>query len=250
MIGIVGGLGPYAGTNLLNKIFDNTLASCDQEHVDAALISLPSKITDRTEYLNGSVKENPAIAIAKALLKLQTTGATVAGITCNTAHAKPIYKVIMSELEKAKSPIKVLSMIDETISFVSENYSNISNIGVLSTTGTYKSKVYYDALKSKGYKAIVPPPEMQDKIIHPAIYHPQYGIKAISKPIQKQARDNLLQGVSYLKEKGAQSVILGCTEISLAITEQKINGLITIDPTTILARALIQATNPNKLKPL
>ncbi|RPI41687.1 MAG: aspartate racemase, partial [Bacteroidetes bacterium] len=56
MIGIVGGMGPYAGLDLLRKIYDNTLAGSDQEHLDTILISLSSRIPDRTEYLLG--KEN------------------------------------------------------------------------------------------------------------------------------------------------------------------------------------------------
>ena len=250
MIGIVGGVGPYSGTDLLNKVFNNTLANNDQEHLDAVLLSMPSKIEDRTEYLIGNVKVNPAFAIVEVLLKLEKTGATVAGIPCNTAHSERIFKLIQSELEKAKSTIEVLNMIDETITFISSNYPNVTKIGVLSTTGTYKSKLYSSALKSKGYIAIIPSLEMQEDIIHPAIYHKTYGIKTSSNPIHSQARENLLKGISFLKEQGAELVILGCTEIPLAITESKINDVNTVDPTNILARALIHRSNPHKLKPL
>ena len=59
MIGIVGGVGPYAGLDLMRKVFDQTLAGGDQEHVDALLFSLPSGIADRTEYLEGRVEQNP-----------------------------------------------------------------------------------------------------------------------------------------------------------------------------------------------
>lgn len=250
MIGIVGGIGPYSGIDLLKKVFDNTLANSDQEHLDATLISASSKIEDRTEYLIGNVKENPAISIAEVLLKLQNMGATVAGIPCNTAHSKKIFNVIQLQLQKAEATIKVLNMIEETVSFIAANYPSITKVGVLSTTGTYKSGVYTKALLSKGYEVIVPSLEMQENLIHPAIYHSIYGIKTISNPIHPQARKNLLEGVSFLKAQGAEAVILGCTEIPLAITETVINDLITIDPTNVLARALIQHFNPNKLKPL
>ena len=110
MIGIVGGVGPYAGTDLLNKIFNNTLASTDQEHLDAMLLSMPSKIDDRTAYLMGEVKCNPGLAIANIILKLEKTGASVAGIPCNTAHAKTIFDTIVSELKK---PIGIYSLESE-----------------------------------------------------------------------------------------------------------------------------------------
>lgn len=250
MIGIVGGVGPYAGTDLLNKIFNNTLASKDQEHLDAILLSMSSKIEDRTEYLLGKVKINPALAIVEVLHKLELIGSTIAGIPCNTAHSKKIFDTIQLELEKSKSRIKLLNMIDETVLFIASNYPDITKIGVLSTTGTYKSKLYASALRLKGYEAIVPPLEMQENTIHPAIYDKVYGIKTISNPIHPQARQNLLEGCSYLEEQGAELVILGCTEIPLAISESKINNMITVDPTNILARALIKYIDPLKLKPL
>ncbi|MEO5790176.1 MAG: aspartate/glutamate racemase family protein [Gelidibacter sp.] len=250
MIGIVGGVGPYAGTDLLNKIFNNTQANTDQEHLDAILISMSSTIDDRTEYLIGNTEDNPAHAIVKVLLKLEKAGATIAGIPCNTAHSDQIFEVIQSELKKANSTIELLHMINETVAFIADHYPKVTKIGVLSTTGTYKSKLYASALQSKGYEVIVPSLEMQENSIHPAIYHKTYGIKTTSNPIHPQARENLMQGMAFLKEEGAEIAILGCTEIPLAITESNINGVITIDPTNILARALIYKSNPDKLKPL
>ena len=100
MIGIVGGMGSYAGTDLLNKVFDNTLVNNDQDHLDTVLLSMPSGIDDRTEFLIGKVKINPAFAIANVLFKLQNVGATVAGISCNTAHSKKIFNTVLSELKK------------------------------------------------------------------------------------------------------------------------------------------------------
>ena len=47
VIGVVGGMGPYAGLDLVRKIFDQTTASTDQEHLDVILLSTPS-VPDRT----------------------------------------------------------------------------------------------------------------------------------------------------------------------------------------------------------
>ncbi|MFA5667640.1 MAG: amino acid racemase [Balneolaceae bacterium] len=250
MIGIAGGMGPYAGLDLLNKVFDNTLANSDQEHLDAIILSTPSIIDDRTQFLLGKVKVNPAFAIAKILLKLEKAGATVAGIPCNTAHSDSIFKVIRQELEKANSKITLLNMIEETISFIATTYPSIKKVGVLSTTGSYKNQLYSAPLEANGFKVIQPTLAMQENLIHPAIYHPIYGIKTVSNPIHPKAKENLLKGILYLKEHGAEAVILGCTEIPLAITESKIYEIITVDPANILARALIHLQNPDKLKPL
>lgn len=247
MIGIVGGVGPYAGIDLLKKIYDNTIANSDQEHLDTVLLSMPSSINDRTEYLQNTKIDNPANALATLLLKLEKMGATVAGIPCNTAHVKEIFDVILQKINNENSNIKVLNMIQETILFLNQNYPYIIRVGVLSTTGTYKSGVYSDALMHNNYEAILPTIEIQEELIHPAIYNSTFGIKSQSNPVHPKAIENLLQGISYLKKKGAQAVILGCTEIPLAIPQKEIDGVVTIDPTNVLARALIKNYSPNKL---
>jgi len=249
MIGIVGGIGPYAGLDLLRKVFDNTIAGKDQDHIDAILLSMPSSILDRTEYLVGKVKENPGLAIAEVVKRLEMAGAMVAGIPCNTAHVSEIFQPILDELLMEGCRIKVLHMIHETVSFLAGTFPRIKRIGVLSTTGTYLNSVYKDALEAKGYEVFRPGSEMQEQLIHPAIYHPEYGIKSVSNPVESRAKNNLLEGFSYLKERGAEAVILGCTEIPIAFPEKNIEGLVAIDPTTVLARALIQYDTPEKLKP-
>lgn len=248
MIGIVGGIGPYAGKDLLEKVFENTLANNDQEHLDVALLSMSSKIEDRTEYLLGKVKDNPGLAIAEVLAKLEQIGVTVAGLPCNTAHAEQIFDVILNELAASKSKIRVLHMIDETVRFITDNFADIKRVGVLSTTGTYKNGLYKNALESAGFEVVVPTPNMQESTIHPAIYHPVYGIKTISKPVDERALNMLLEGVSFLKEQGAEVIIMGCTEIPLALTETTIDNVMMVDPTNILAKALIREYCPEKLK--
>lgn len=249
MIGIVGGVGPYAGIDLLKNIFDNTLANRDQDHLDALLFSLPSKIKDRTEYLLGEVDENPGYSIAKIISDLEKSGATVVGIPCNTAHAPEIFSLVIEELHKQGSHIELLHMINETIDFIKVNYPQFSKIGVLSTTGAYRQKIYSNALKDNGFEAVVPTLDLQENCVHPAIYHPEYGIKSKSNPFHPDAKKNLAIAINYLKENGAEAVILGCTEIPLVITTKEVNGMIAINPTNVLARKLIHKINPAKLKP-
>lgn len=250
MIGIVGGVGPYAGLDLMKKIFDQTLARKDQDHVDTILLSLPSGILDRTEYLEGRVEKNPAFAIAKVLGRLEESGASVAGIPCNTAHTGEIFEVVLRELKRGKRSIQLLNMVSETVSFIQSTHSNLNRIGVLSTTGTYKSRVYVEALEDQGFQVLVPEMEMQETLIHPAIYDPVYGIKSLSDPIDPQAKENLQKGFDFLESRGAQAVILGCTEIPLAFPGHSRGGMLAIDPTLVLARALLKYSNPHKLKPL
>lgn len=248
MIGIVGGIGPYAGVDLLNKIYSNTVAKRDQDYLSVILMSLPSRIEDRTEFLLGEVATNPGYSIAKIILELESSGAVVAGVPCNTAHSDEIFSVILNELKKEGSQIEILHMINETMDFLKLKYPHFSKIGVLSTTGTYKYGIYSKALERNGFIAVEPSLDIQEKYVHPAIYDPDYGIKANSNPFHQKAKENLDVAVNYLKDKGAEAVILGCTEIPLVITTEKIKDLVVINPTNILARRLIHFVKPVKLK--
>jgi aspartate racemase len=250
MIGIVGGVGPYAGLDLLQNVFSQTAADKDQDHLDAVMFNLSSGILDRTEYLLGQIDINPGYAIAEVLLKLEKAGAQVAGIPCNTAHAEEIMAVVTSQLASAGSTIQLLSLIKEAVFDIKSSYPDVIKVGVLSTTGTNKFGIYQQVLQAEGLQPVIIPLDMQESLIHPAIYDLNYGIKARSNPVSEQARQDLLKGIDYLSNQGAQVVIKGCTEIVLAVPEQKINGLPLIDPSIALARALIKAEDPEKLKPL
>jgi len=250
MIGIVGGVGPYAGLDLMHKVFDNTLARSDQDHADTLLFSHSSKIVDRTEYLEGREKDNPAEAISEILYRLDQAGATVAGIPCNTAHAAPIFDLILKRMQERGTQIMLLHMVRETVSYIKKEAGEIRKVGVLSTTGTYKSGVYREALVAEGYEVILPTPGMQEKLIHPAIYDQEFRIKTISNPVDPRAIHNLQQGVNYLVQEGAQALILGCTEIPLVKNDLDLVATPAVDPTEILARALIAHAFPEKLKPL
>ena len=244
MIGVVGGMGPYAGLNLVQKIFDETDAKTDQDHIPVSMLSIPHSIADRTEFLTGESPENPAIAISKVIHKLYAQGATVIGMPCNTAHADPIFNEILNRIP---SKIKLVHMIHEVAQYIKNENPSFKKIGVLSTAGTSISNVYREGLAQFGLTELRVPNEIQKTKIDPAIYSKKYGIKAISNPVTEQAKNDLYSGIDHLIIEGAEAVILGCTEIPLAVTEQNINGVPIIDSTRVLARALILASSPNNL---
>jgi aspartate racemase len=148
-----------------------------------------------------------------------------------------------------KCDVLLLHVIEEVGRFLQSNPPHVKQIGVLSTTGTYRAGVYAAVLEPLGFTAVLPPITLQTEKIHPAIYDPVYGLKACGV-VTRQAQENLLLGIATLKGAGAKAIILGCTELPLAYNELAAAGLPLIDPTLILARALIREANPAKLKPL
>ena len=249
IIGIVGGMGPFAGLDLMQKILDQTQATCDQNHLSSALLSFPSAIADRSLFLLGQKGPNPAFAILSIIRTLDGMGVSVIGIPCNTAHSPPIFDVISQELKNSRSKVRLIHMIDETVKFIKEQHPHFRRIGVLSTQGTFRAKVYGSVLKKNGFKVILLSETDQDTV-HKAIYDQADGIKAQANPVSKVARRILLKAIHNLQKNGAQAVILGCSEIPLAVKERAVGGTVIVDPTRILARALIRAVAPDRLKPL
>lgn len=243
-IGIVAGAGPFAGVDLLNKILQQTVAPTDQDHLDIIGWFQPSQIPDRTAFLLGEIDENPANAIAAQIRALASAGAQVVAIPCNTAHAPLIYDEIVARI--ADCDVLFLHMIRETTDFVRQRHPQIERIGVLATSGTQMVRLYPEVFMLQGYETVEPTSAETAQIVMPTIYDPTYGLKATGK--SERARDELLAMIKRLRDRGAQAMILGCTELPLALPEREIDGLPLIDPTRVLARALIRESDPRKLR--
>ncbi|MBL7808588.1 MAG: aspartate/glutamate racemase family protein, partial [Saprospiraceae bacterium] len=142
MIGIVGGIGPMAGVDLYKQIVENTIAATDQEHLPVLLASLPNEITDRTSFLLGLTDKNPASALARVIMLLNNAGCTHVGIACNTAHAPQIYEPMVALLGIMGSRVELVHMIEEVIRQITLHPAQPQRIGILSTIGTYKTRIY------------------------------------------------------------------------------------------------------------
>lgn len=245
MIGIVGGVGPLAGVDIVKKIIEETKASKDQEHLPVLLSSQPHRIADRTAFLLGKKSINPGIALAEIALELEKGGATVVAIPCNTAHAPQIFDKVKETLAQCQAQIRLLHLVEETAKFIRENHAGVK-VGILSTTGTRDTGLYKNVLAKFGVDCIEPDDDLQDSV-HQAIYDETYGIKACSSPVTNRAHDALVEAVQALKSKGAELIVLACTELPLALNEKSYFGLPIVDPNRILARALIAYINPGKL---
>lgn len=239
-IGIVGGMGPQAGVALLNSITCMTGAAKDQEHLPAILMSFPGDIEDRTSFLEGNVGINPAYSIANIISRLEIAGAKIIGIACNTSHAPRIYNVITEELKKAGSEVRLINMPFETCRYLQDNCPKVSRVGVLSTNGTYRAGVYNSVLYDMGFEVIVPEPEFQNDVIHAMVYDTGFGIKSNAGCITGEVNALMKKALSFFRERRADAIILGCTEFSLIPLASQVNGMLVVDSTDVMARALIK----------
>lgn len=250
VIGIVGGMGPEAGLDLMNHINTSTLARKDQDHLSVLLASFPADIHDRTDFLEGRVKTNPAYAIASIVRKLEYAGANLIALACNTSHVPEIYDVILRELFRYDSKVSLLHMPEETCKVIRQGEKDIQKVGIISTNGTYRAGIYETALRTMELTPVVPDPVFQDEVIHAMIYHPDYGIKSTPGRIAPRALACLEQVLDFFEQEGAEAIILGCTELSLILPRDKARNMIIFNSNKCMAQALVRRVNELKVKDL
>lgn len=243
-------MGPQAGVYLADRIVANTLASGDADHIPFLLASRPGNIPDRSAFLLDASAPNPAHEILETADILVRGGCTVLGMPCNTAHAPSILSEVLSGLATRHASVQFLNLIEETAAFCNATLPAASRIGLLATLGTYRSGIYEAALNARGLEALAPDPEVQRDLVHRSLYDDSFGIKTHSNPVREEAVELLSLATEHLREAGAQAVILGCTELPLAVRGRTFAGLPVIDSTTALARALIRAVAPDRLRSL
>jgi aspartate racemase len=230
-VGVIGGVGPAATVDFLDKIVRNTPAQRDQDHVRMAVEHDP-RIPDRTEYLVGDGPD-PTVALYAAAKRLEAADADLIAIPCNTAHA-------FVERIQPYLAIPIVNMLHETVRKAAARFGAAAPVGLLATDGTIASRVYHDAAHAAGLRLLTPDAAHQALVME-AIYGPA-GVKA--GHTTGACRDALLAAIAHLAEGGAAAVILGCTELpriqpaddALAVGGRRVAVL---DPTDLLARACV-----------
>ena len=219
-LGIIGGLGPMATAYFLRLVVEMTDAKTDQEHIEVLLHSKP-QIPDRTRYILGLSEENPMPELLAVGKSLTAQGAEVIAIPCITAH------FFQKQLEK-EIGCQIIHAIEETGKYL--NQEQISHVGIMATAGTIESKLFQEILGKYRITCSIPDQEGQDKVMH-IIYE---DVKA-GKPIEM----DLFQEVSKaLFEEGAQVILLGCTELSMAKRDHVLSAGY-LDVMEVLARAAV-----------
>jgi len=246
LIGIMGGMGPQAGLDMAEKLIAMTRTESDQDHIPFVLFSLPETVPDRTAFLLGKTATNPAYAIADQFENMSTMGVSIAVMACNTAHAGPIFDVALELLRAKGVELRILHLVRETVFHIRKIHPDVQRIGILGTQGTYQTRLYDQVLEDAGLEVVLPDPAVREHDIHAALYAPSFGIKTCPG-ITNEASSRIHSAIRHLQKHGAEAVILGCTELPLAIKEDQIDGMPILDPAKIIVEKLIRETYPEKL---
>lgn len=222
IIGIIGGMGPLATADLFQKIVTHTAAATDQEHLHI-LIDNNTNIPDRTAaLLHGG--EDPLPQMRKSAQWLEQGGAELLVMPCNTAHN---YHAALQD----SVHIPILNMIALTAKALRDQ--GISCAGLLATSGTVQTGIYQRTCAEYGVSLLVPNDTEQQAVMDIIYRGVKAGLTSYDTAAVEQAVARLLAG-------GAQTMILGCTELPLAVKLYHMD-FPAIDPTLELAKGAILA---------
>jgi len=244
MIGILGGMGTQAGLDFCNKLAILYRGKIDQEYPLFILYNKsnipgrPESIGVQTKRLSNRFKnkknKKKYLLVLKNLIKgcqvLKKSKCKFIVIPCNTAH------YWYEDLQK-KINLPIINMPKEVLKYTIKKCKKNSSIGLLATEGTLKTGVY-NKFFDKKYNLIYPNSINQKNSVNKAIKLVKMGnVKAANKIIKPS--------IDYLIKKKCKKIILGCTELPIAIFAFKSfktikSSKIFLDPNLILANAAMR----------
>ena len=244
MIGILGGMGTQAGLDFCNKLAILYRGKVDQDYPlfilynKANIPGRPESIGVQTRSLSNRLinkkSEKKYSLVLKSLINgchvLKKAKCKFIVIPCNTAH------YWFDDLKK-KIDLPIINMPKEVFNFTEKNCKKNSSIGLLATEGTLKTGIY-NKFFDKKYKLIYPNLYTQKNSVNKAI-------KLVKMGKVKSANKAIKNAIDYLIKKKCKKIILGCTELPIAIFAFKSfknirSSKIFLDPNLILANAAMK----------
>ena len=224
MIGILGGMGTQAGLDFCTKLAKLNRGKADQKYPLFVLYN-KSNIPDRKQNLKKYNK------VLKSLIDgckfLQKSKCKFISIPCNTAHYW--YKDLRKKIK-----IPILNMPEIVYLSAKNNLQRNSKIGLLATEATIKTGIYSHYFNRK-FSLISPDTALQKRSVNKSI-------KLVKMGKIKEAERAIKPAVNYLIKKKCKKIILGCTELPIAIfayksfKKAKLSKTF-LDPNLILAEA-------------
>ena len=222
MIGILGGMGTQAGLDFCNKLTVINRGKTDQKYPLFILYN-KSNIPRRPENIKKYY--NVLNSLIKGCHLLQKNKCKFIVMPCNTAH------YWYDDLQK-KIKIPILSMPKEVYLHTKKKCKKNTKIGILCTEATLKTGVYSKYF-NKNFNLISPKNSLQKNSVNKAIKYVKMGKV-------REAEKTIRPAVKNLINQKCKKIILGCTELPVAIFAYKSfkkikESKIFIDPNLLLA---------------
>lgn len=229
-VGIVGGMGSAAGVYFAQQLIAQNLdARRDADHVPFVLCSSPA-IPSRVDAYDRR-GPSPAAPIIESVHRLALAGADFGVVLCNTAH------IFFDDISDSV-PIPLIHLVRNAA--LAAPLRPGSRTGLLATSATVRSGLYERYFTGSGGSLALPDASDQE-IVSAAIFDQDYGIKATGCQPSRAALEALAGVVERLRRsQGIDQLLLGCTELSLAIPADTWCGLPVLDPVKLLARTCLR----------
>lgn len=196
-VGVIGGLGPAATVDFLDRLVTATPAEIDDDHLRIHVDICP-QIPNRNAAMRGE-GPSPGPILARVARGLERAGAEVLVMPCNTAHHW------RTDIEAAVS-IPFIDMIAATAIEVS---SVAKRAGILAGIGCHQADLYPAALWDAGVEPIVPTDDEKAEFMR---------ILAVIKAGRFDgASEGMARLARRLIEHGAQTIVAACTEVPLVL---------------------------------
>jgi len=227
MIGILGGMGTQAGLDFCNKLAKLNTGKLDQQYPMFMLYN-KSNTPKRPENLKKYY--NVLKALVEGCKMLEKNKCKFIVMPCNTAH-------YWHEDIQKKIKIPLISMPKEVYKHAKKTCKKNSKIGILCTEATLKTKVYSKYF-DKDFNLISPEKLIQKNSVNKAI-------KFVKMGKIKDAEKIIRPAVKYLVKNKCKKIILGCTELPIAIFAYKSfkkikKSKVFIDPNLLLAEVSLK----------
>jgi len=224
-LGILGGMGPAASAEYVVRLIQQTPATCDQDHIPFVLWSDPTVPDRSTSLLNKDDKPLPYLLAG--IKGLFSAGCNLIVIPCNTAH------FWYSELVRQNPRVTIIHIVDSVADALRDVNVTNSTVGLMGTQATIELGLYQYKLNKQGWDCIVPTKEEMDTLVQPAIDLVKAGDMIKSHAMLMSVVDSLIT-------RGATAVVLGCTEIPLAVRESQQGNIPLINSIDSLVKSAIK----------
>ncbi|MFC3396096.1 aspartate/glutamate racemase family protein [Brenneria rubrifaciens] len=229
LIGVLGGMGPLATVDLMQKIIEETPVSRDQDHVPVVAWSVP-QIPDRQQALAGT-GASPLPALLAAVGQLNRLAVSHIVIPCNTAHHW--FDALATE---SRAPL--IHIADATLESLARTVKNQvqapSKIGLIATHGTLAAGWYQQRFAGLGSATLAPTEQEMATLFVPGCY-------AVKRGELQQGGALLERLAQRLVDRGAERLVLACTEVAPALAAVKSRWLdVSIDPARALAQCCVR----------
>jgi len=201
LLGVLGGMGPLATLDFQHKLLDATPAQSDQHHLPSVVWNVP-QIADRQKALAG-VGPSPLPQLLEGIEKLNQAGASHIAIPCNTAHHW------YSQLSAA-SDAPILHIVDATLDALLTSAKKPERVGIIATKGTLDAGWYQQRLAAQGIESITPTEDELAEWFVPGSY-------AVKRGKLAEGGELLALQALALMARGAQQLVLACTEVPVAL---------------------------------